>query len=131
MRRAVQLALLIALGFIATGSVGLARCAVHIGARVALYGTSDDPDVFVWDSRFRMRSYAQGSFDQAKALLPHALLAEPGTRARVAACVPRFVESKYTDRPDDAIGIVIVSGRYRGREGWVLATDVRDMPRRF
>ncbi|MHB8147662.1 MAG: hypothetical protein ACYDGM_10445, partial [Vulcanimicrobiaceae bacterium] len=101
------------------------------GERVVLYGTSDDPDVFVWDSRFRMRTYAEGSFDQAKALLPHALLVAPGTRARVITCMDGFVESKFTDVPDDAIGIVIVSGRYRGREGWVLATDVRSILRRI
>ena len=108
-----------------------AQCTLRTGARVVLYGTSDDPDVFVWDSRFRMRSYARGSFDQARALLPHALLVEPGTRARIVSCVAGFVESKYSDRADDAIGIVIVSGRYRGRGGWVLETDVRSMLRRL
>ncbi len=106
-----------------------AQCTLHSGARVVLYGTSDDPDVFVWDSRFRMRAYARGSFDQARALLPHALLVEAGTRARIVSCVAGFVESKYSDRPDDAIGIVIVNGRYRGRGGWVLQTDVRSMLR--
>ncbi|MHB8147406.1 MAG: hypothetical protein ACYDGM_09155, partial [Vulcanimicrobiaceae bacterium] len=74
MRRAIA-AFVIALACIAaTCQVGLARCNLHVGERVVLYGTSDDPDVFVWDSRFRMRTYAEGSFDQAKALLPHALL---------------------------------------------------------
>ncbi len=106
-----------------------AQCTLPSGARVVLYGTSDDPDVFVWDSRFRMRSYAQGSFDQARALLPHALLVEPGTRARIVTCVAGFVESKYSDRADDAIGIVILSGRYRGHGGWVLETDVRSILR--
>ena len=130
--RRVLYAFAIALACVAmTQGAVKAQCALHTGARVVLYGTSDDPDVFVWDSRFRMRSYERGSFDQARALLPHALLVEPGTRARIVTCVAGFVESKYSDRADDAIGIVIVSGRYRGRGGWVLETDVRSMLRRL
>src|ERR1700757_5537652 len=83
-------------------------CHVRTGDHVVLYGTTDDPDVFLWDSRFRLRDYEGGSFDQMKALLPHATIARPGTRAVVEACVGKFVTSKYTDRPDDAVGIVIV-----------------------
>jgi len=131
MRRAI-LAIVVAVACVAaTHKPAPAQCALHIGARVVLYGTSDDPDVFVWDSRFRMRTYAEGSFDQAQALLPHALLVPPGTRAWVTACVREFVASKFTDRSDDAIGIVIASGRYHGREGWVLATDVRSIVHRM
>ncbi len=90
-----------------------------------LYGTADDPDVFVWDSRFRMRSYQGGSFDQAQALLPHALLAPPGTRAAVADCVGNFVQSKYASIPDDAVGVVIVAGPLKGKSGWVIGADIR------
>jgi hypothetical protein len=90
-----------------------------------LYGTSDDPDVFVWDSRFRMRQYEGGSWDQAQALLPHALLAPPGTRGVVSGCVSNFVQSKYLSVPDDAVGIVIISGPLKGKLGWVLGADIR------
>jgi hypothetical protein len=59
------------------------------------------------------------------ALLPHARLLPPGTRAVVDTCYPNFVQSKYVDVPDDAVGVVIVSGPLRGERGWVLGSDVR------
>ncbi len=103
----------------------LPGCRYHQGERVVLYGTTDDPDVFLWDSRFRLRDYEGGSFDQMKALLPHAALARPGTRAVVESCVRKFVASKYLDHPDDAVGVVIVSGDLRGQRGWVLGSAIR------
>jgi hypothetical protein len=103
----------------------LADCRVHARDRVILYGISGDPNVFVWDSRFRLRDYAGGSFDQAQALLPHAFLASPGTRAIVTSCVPTFVQSKFSGVADDAIGIMIIGGPNNGRTGWVLFVDVR------
>ena len=123
MRRLIALALLLAL--VALPYRALADCQVRNGDHVVLFGTADDPDVFVWDSRFRMRSYQSGSFDQAQALLPHAMLAPPGTRAVVSGCMHNFVQLKYTTEPDDAIGITIVSGPLRGRRGWVLGSDIR------
>lgn len=105
--------------------VALAQCRAPINDRVVLYGTSDDPDVFVWDSRFRLREYESGTFDQMRALLPHATLVRPGTRAMVESCVPDFVQSKYGAGSDDAVGIVIVTGPLRGQRGWVLGSDVR------
>lgn len=106
-----------------------ADCRVRGGDHVVLYGTTDDPDVFVWDSRFRMKSYQSGSFDQAQALLPHAMLAPPGTRAVVSVCVKHFVQLKYTSDQDDAIGITIVTGPLRGKRGWVLGSDIRAIAR--
>lgn len=105
-----------------------ADCRVHTGDRVVLYGTTDDPDVFVWDSRFRLRDYEGGTFDQMRALLPHATLVRPGTRAMVESCVSDFVQSKYVAHADDAIGIVIVSGPLRGQRGWVSGTAIRPLP---
>jgi len=125
MRRLIAHALLLA--FVGFPLQALADCSVHGGDRIVLYGTLDDPDVFVWDSRFRMRSYQAGSFDQAQALLPHAMLAPPGTRAVVSSCLHSFVQLKYTTAPDDAIGIMIVSGPLRGHRGWVLGSDIRGM----
>ena len=122
--RSVLLAFFVVL-LAATASSAPPSCRYHAGDHVVLYGTTDDPDVFLWDSRFRLRDYEGGSFDQMKALLPHAALARPGTRALVESCVQKFVVSKYSDRPDDAVGVVIVSGSLRGQRGWVLGSAVR------
>ena len=106
----------------------LADCHVRPNDRIVLFGTTDDPDVFVWDSRFRLREYEGGTFDQMKALLPHATLVRPGTRAVVESCVSDFVQSKYVSQPDDAIGIVIIAGPLRGQRGWVIGSAIRPLP---
>jgi hypothetical protein len=108
-----------------------AACREPRGAHVVLYGSGGDPDVLIWDSRFRLRAYESGSFDEMNALLPHALLARPGTRAVVRACLANFVESKYLVVPDDAVGIVVTAGPLRGKYGWVIGSDVRAMRARF
>jgi hypothetical protein len=124
--RAVSLFLVLLL--LVVPQAARADCHVHANDRIVLFGTSDDPDVFVWDSRFRLRDYEGGTFDQMKALLPHATLVRPGTRALVESCVSDFVQSKYVPQPDDAIGIVIIAGPLRGQRGWVIGTAVRPMP---
>lgn len=123
--RSLLLVALVAGLALAASGYAYADCHVRVGDHIALYGTTDDPDVFIWDSRFRMRDYEGGSFDQMKALLPHATLAPAGTRAIVQGCVGRFVQSKYLTTPDDAIGIVVVSGSLRGHRGWVLGAAIR------
>jgi hypothetical protein len=100
-------------------------CRIRNGSHVVLYGSGVSPDVFVWDSRFRMDEYEGGTFDQAQALLPHALLAPAGTRATVQSCVARFIQSKYSASRDDAVGLVIDGGPLHGRRGWVLGSDLR------
>ncbi len=128
MRRVVALLLLLCS---AATVPALAVCRVRPQEHVVLYGASDDPDVLVWDSRFRLRDYEGGTFDQMKALLPHATLARAGTRALVESCVSNFVQSKYDTSPDDAVGIVITLGPLRGQRGWVLGSAVRsDVTRR-
>ena len=81
----------------------------------------------IWDSRARLREYHAASFDEAQAMLPHALLVAPGTRATVVSCVPNFVESPIFHSPDDAIGVVISTGPQRGITRWVLGSDVRPL----
>lgn len=81
-----------------------------------------------WDSRFRLRAYHIGSFDEAQALLPHALLLQPGTRATVDMCVPGYVLPKYGTFPDDAIEVEIITGNGHGHAGWVLGSDTRPSP---
>jgi hypothetical protein len=106
----------------------LADCKVHRGDRVVLYSTTDDPSVLIWDSRARLRAYHAASFDVAQAMLPHAILVSPGTRANVISCVPNYVQSPFSEQPDDAIGVVISSGPERGITRWVLGSDVRSPP---
>ena len=124
MRSAV--AAIAALVFALCGAIpALADCTVHVGDHVVLYGSGDDPFVLVWDSRIRLRDYHAATFDEAKQLAPRARLADPGTRAVVIECVPDFVQSRLLEHPDDAIGIIIVSGPLRGKSGWVLSSDIR------
>jgi hypothetical protein len=102
-----------------------AQCNLHSGSRVVLSSQADDPDVLLWDSRFRLRDYNGASFDVSQQLLPHARLVSQGTRATVESCVPDFVQLRLQSGPEDAIGIVITSGKYRRMRGWVLGTDLR------
>jgi hypothetical protein len=102
-----------------------ADCKVRRGEAVVLYSTTDDPSVFLWDSRLRLRDYNAASFDEAQALLPHAVLVAPGTHASVVSCVPKFVVSPMFNQPDDAVGVLIVSGPQHGLTRWVLGSDVR------
>ncbi len=104
-----------------------ADCRLRAGDKIVLYGTTDDPDVFIWDSRFRLRDYEGGSFDEMNALLPHAVLARPGTRAVVETCVNNFVQSKYFTTPDNAVGVRILGGPLNGQRGWVLGSSTRGM----
>jgi hypothetical protein len=124
MRNVVALLLTIAFA-LAAGGRAHAQCDFKTGARVVLTSEADDPDVLLWDSRFRLRDYSAASFDVSRELLPHARLVSQGTRATVESCVPDFVQLRLQSGSDDAIGIIITSGKYRGVRGWVLGTDLR------
>ncbi len=119
----ISLALLVAL--LAVVQPALADCKVHRGDNVVLYSTTDDPSVLIWDSRARLREYNAASFDEARAMLPHATLVAPGTHASVVTCVPNSIESPMFPKPDDAVGVSISSGPQRGLRRWVLGSDVR------
>ncbi len=122
-------ALLFIVLLLASFGVAHAECHLRSGQKIVLYGTADDPDVFIWDSRFRLQAYEGGSFDEMNALLPHAVLARPGTRAVVESCVSNFVQSKYFTTPDDAVGVRIIGGPLDGQRGWVLGSSTRGMRR--
>lgn len=124
MRKSVLLA---AIAFVALAALASAapQCHAVRGMQVTLFGGVDDPDVLVWDSRDRLVSYGAGSADTRQFLLPHALLNRPGTRAVVQTCLAGVVHSKFRMDADDAVGVQIVSGRYRGRYGWVSSSDIR------
>ncbi|MFN2448765.1 MAG: hypothetical protein ABR508_03090 [Candidatus Baltobacteraceae bacterium] len=100
------------------------NCQVPRHGTVTLFGGVDDPDVLVWDSQDRLVRYSGGSSDAREFLLPHALLNRPGTKARVVACRMNAVRPKFSGNLNDAIGVLIVSGKYRGRYGWVSSGDV-------
>lgn len=126
MRRAL---LLLAAVWIVGGTNALADCHLHRGSRVVLYSTTDDPSVLMWDSRARLRAYHAASFDVAQALLPHALLASPGTHADVISCIPNYVTSPLFSGPEDAVGVIVTSGPSRGVARWVLGSDARLVPK--
>jgi hypothetical protein len=105
----------------------MAACRIHSREQVVLFGAGDDPGVFVWDSRFRLRAYHAGTFDEAQALLPHALLVRGGTRAIVIRCYRNDVEPRYSLSLDDAVEVRLVTGSQHGSVGWVLGRDVRVM----
>lgn len=128
MRRCSAAIIAVILFALALPRIVHADCHMRSGDKIVLYGTTDDPDVFIWDSRFRLRDYEGGSFDEMNALLPHAVLARPGTRAVVETCVSNFVQSKYFTTPDDAVGVRILGGPLNGQRGWVLGTSTRGIP---
>jgi hypothetical protein len=113
--------------WLAASASASADCRLHRSEHVVLYSTTDDPSVLIWDSRTRLRDYSAASFDEAQAMLPHAILVAPGTHATVISCVPNYVESPIFPQAD-AIGVVITSGPERGLTRWVLGSDVRPEP---
>ena len=123
MRKGLYVAL--ALAWFTVGAVGPGACRLDRGARLSLFGGPDDPSVLVWDSRERLLRYAAGSSDTRRFLSPHAFVVPPGTRVVVQECVANAVHPRYQFVPDDALGVQITSGRYRGRYGWISAADVR------
>jgi hypothetical protein len=112
---------------ISASGTAWADCHVHKGEHVALYSTTDDTSVLIWDSRARLREYHAASFDEAQAMLPHALLVSPGTHGDVVSCIPGYVVSPLFRTPDDAVGVSITNGSSRGAVRWVLGSDVRPL----
>jgi hypothetical protein len=118
---------IVAVSLLAAAGVALASgtCTIVRGTQVTLFGGVDDPDVLVWDSRTRLISYAGGSSDTRRFLLPHAMLNRPGTKAVVQYCEGGSVHPKFHMDAADAVGVLILSGKYRGRYGWVSSSDLR------
>ncbi|HTU83300.1 MAG TPA: hypothetical protein VMF61_14285 [Candidatus Acidoferrales bacterium] len=111
--------------YLSAAPAAQADCNLRTHQHVVLYSSTEDPDVLLWDSRFRLRAYHAATFDEAQELVRHARLAPGGTHAVVESCVPDFVDSPLFERPADAVGVLIVSGKYSGQRGWVLGPDVR------
>lgn len=125
MHKLVRAAFLAALAFALIPVAASAGCRLHQGDHVVLYSGSEDPDVFLWDSRYRLRAYHAASYDEGRQLANHALLVSAGARAIVESCVPDFVVSPLFPHPADAVGILVVNGPHRGITGWVLGTDLQ------
>ena len=117
-------ALFAAVAFFGAASPAHAACRER-DAHVVLYGGGDDPGVFLWDSRFRLRAYHLATFDEAEAMLPRARLVRGGTRAFVLVCLPNFVQAPYGLGVADAVDVRIISGPLRGVTGWVSGADMR------
>jgi hypothetical protein len=98
-------------------------CATARGKQVELTSQSLDPDVFVWDSMARLINYQAGKFLTAD-VLHHTLLAPAGTRAVVLVCRDRVVHPRFIDGVADAVGVRLLTGRYRGQYGWVVSEDL-------
>ncbi|HLJ84521.1 MAG TPA: hypothetical protein VKT51_10150 [Candidatus Eremiobacteraceae bacterium] len=98
-------------------------CATARGKRVELTSQSLDPDVFVWDSMARLINYQSGKF-VTDDVLHHTLLAPAGTRAVVLTCRDRVVHPRFVNGVADAVGVRLLSGRYRGQYGWVVSEDL-------
>jgi len=125
---AIVCALLFALGASDISVAATPDCRLRSGEKVVLYSsTSGDPSVLVWDSPVRLRAYNAATYDEAQVMAARATLVAPGTRALVASCRPQFVQSPYSDTPDDAVGITIITGPQRGHNFWVLGSDVSDV----
>jgi len=98
-------------------------CATARGKRVELTSQSLDPDVFVWDSMARLINYQSGKIITDD-VLHHTLLAPAGTRAVVLICRDRVVHPRFLNGVADAVGVRLLSGRYRGQYGWVVSEDL-------
>jgi hypothetical protein len=99
-------------------------CTATPGGRVVLESDAVDPDVFLWDSRTRLIDYAAGQWGNTRAIFAHTVLAEPGTQATVVSCFPSVAHPKFSTGDEDAIGVKIMNGPYKGRYGWVLSSDI-------
>ncbi len=104
--------------------VTAAECGLAVGGRAVLASDATDPNVFVWDSRERLIDYEAGRWESTRTIFAHTIMAHPGTHAVVVACYPGVARSRSDATPQDAIGIRIASGPYRGRYGWVISEDV-------
>lgn len=94
---------------------------------MVLKSSALDPDVFLWDARQRMIAYAAGVWSDTKVVTGHAVLLRPGTLAITVDCHTAAVHPVYANEAQDAVGLKIIAGQYRGRYGWVASGDVHPL----
>lgn len=104
-----------------------AACPVARGARIVLASQELDPDVFLWDSADRLVKYAMGDYT-VETVLKHTTLIRAYSRAVTLGCRAAAIRAEFPAGAGDTVyvvGVRVVSGRERGRYGWVLSSDVR------
>ncbi len=122
-RNAAALVVLQCIFAASTHVAAAASCTAPAGGRIVLQSDAVDPDVFLWDSRTQLVDYAAGQWGNTRSIFAHTLLARPGTQALVVSCVAGVAHPKFGTGDEDAVGVKIVNGRYKGRFGWVLSSD--------
>lgn len=100
-------------------------CSFSTGQYVLLKSNQLDPDVFVWDSRARLVTYASGDWKNTQDVIDHTILSKPGTRAIVVGCDPQAIHFRYAQPVQDALGLKLTSGPQRGRYGWIASDDAQ------
>lgn len=120
------LALGLGLGMVIISNVAsnASGCLDTTDRHVILASDAIDPNVFIWDRRSLMVSYAAGFWRPTSLIIDHTLLEKPGTRAFVIACQPHQLRVRYTTLTRDAIGLKLLSGPDTGRYGWAIEDDV-------
>jgi hypothetical protein len=103
-----------------------AACPLAPGQKIVLASQELDPDVFVWDSRDHLVSYAQGDYSVGL-VLKHTILVRAYTDATVLGCKNLSVPAGPAGEtpPSFMVGVRVTAGSFRGRYGWVASTDVR------
>ncbi len=97
------------------------------GVGLVLVSQELDPDVFLWDSSDRLVKYATGDYD-VETVLKHTTLVRAYSRAVALGCKNTSIHPNYQGAPGAPlylVGVKVASGRYRGRYGWVLSSDIR------
>lgn len=118
-----RLVLSVAFAACIPAAASAAVCSANPGGHITLESDAVDPDVFLWDSRDRLVDYAAGQWGNTRAIFAHTVLTEPGTEATVVSCYPGVAHPKFAAGDEDAIGVKIVKGPYKGRYGWILSSD--------
>jgi len=104
-----------------------AACPLTFGQKIVLVSQELDPDVFVWDSRDHLVSYAQGDASTTL-VLKHTILVRAFTDAVVTSCknvLLRMQGVSDESPPTFLVGVKVTGGEFRGRFGWVAPSDVR------
>jgi len=104
-----------------------AACPVSRGAPLLLVSPELNPDVFLWDSSDRLVRYETGDYD-VETVLKHTTLVKAYSRAVAVSCKNTTIRPQYQPKaagPFYLVGVKVATGRFRGRYGWVMSTDIR------
>lgn len=126
-------ALFLAVAFGGTNESADARtdlgCGAVVGERVMLASGETDPDVFIWDTKQRLGDFSSDRWGSFALIMAHTVLVRPGTHGIVTHCVSGAAHDRRTGAVRDAVRVYVASGKYRGRYGWVIASDIHGVGR--